>query len=98
MGSTITVADTEAAIWNRLIRPDLGDLPLVARFFLGIRFDVGDLNRMHELAVKNQEVALSAEEEAQLRAYRRVGLQLDLIRAKARLWLQQNPNGQLPNQ
>jgi len=97
MGSTSTVPDTEAAMWNRLIRPNQNDLPPeVARFFLDLRFDESDLDRMHELAVKNQEGTLSAGEEAQLRAYRRVGLQLDLLQAKARLSLQHSLNGHPP--
>lgn len=87
----------EAAIWYRLIRPDQDGLSLeLARFFLDLKFDEDDLNRIHELAVKNQEGLLSPEEEAQLRTYRRVGLQLDLLRAKARASLRHGPNGHSP--
>ena len=42
---------------------------------------------MHELAMKKQEGALSADEQADLDAYVHVGLVLDLFRAKARLSL-----------
>ena len=43
-----------------------------------------DIDRMHELAVKNQAGELSADERDELNAYRQVGLELDLRRAKAR--------------
>jgi hypothetical protein len=93
MGTMSGESNLEAAIWYRLIRADQDDLSgELARFFLGLRFDADDLNRMHELVVKNQEGSLSADEDAQLRTYRRVGLQLDLLRAKAQTSLQHNPN------
>jgi uncharacterized protein YnzC (UPF0291/DUF896 family) len=79
---------TTALIWNRLLRPDHGDMPPeAARFFLHLAFDQQDLDRMHELTVKNQERGLTPEEQDELRTYRQVGLQLDLLRAKARLSL-----------
>ncbi len=39
---------------------------------------------MHELAVKNQAGTLDADEAEELRNYRQIGLQLDLLRSKAR--------------
>ena len=82
MGASITVPDNEVAIWTRLLRPDRDDLaPETARFFLGLSFDERDRNRMHELAVKNQDGELSSAEEIELRDYRRVGMQLDILRA-----------------
>ena len=85
---------TEVSVWNRLIRPDRGDMsPETAKFFLQLEFDPDDLKRMHHLAVKNQEGALSRAEEEELREYRHIGLQLALLHAKARLSLQQPRNG-----
>ena len=48
---------------------------------------------MRELAEKNQAGSLSAEERADLDAYLRVGLLLDLWRAKAELSLEGAANG-----
>jgi len=76
---------TPAAIWNRLIRPDKDGMPPeAARFFLNLAFDQETLDRMHELTVKNQSSSLTADESEELKNYRQVGLELDLLRAKAR--------------
>jgi hypothetical protein len=96
MVSTVAVPDSDAAIWERLIQSREGNLPPeVARFFLSLEFSERDLNQMHALATKNQEGSLSDEERAQLRAYRRVGLQLDLFQAKARLTLRNSADAPL---
>jgi hypothetical protein len=82
-----------AAIWSRLLRADQGDLsPEAAQFFLHLAFAPQDLQRMHELTVKNQEDALSSAEQEELRHYRQIGLQVDLLRAKARLSLKRSTN------
>ncbi len=62
--------------------------PEVARYFLDLAFDQQDADRMHALAVKNQEGELTPDEQDQLNAYRQIGLELDLLRAKARLAVQ----------
>ena len=90
----VTQPPPAAALWNRLLRPDRGDLPPeVARFLLRLSFDQRDLDRMHELAARNQEGALSPAEQEELTTYRQVGLQLDLLRAKANLSLKRQANG-----
>jgi hypothetical protein len=77
--------NTPAAIWTRLIRPERKDMaPEAARFFLELEFDQQDLDRMHELTVKNQEGELAASEIEELQNYRQIGLELDFLRAKAR--------------
>jgi hypothetical protein len=84
---------SEIAIWERVIHPDRGDLPLdAARFFLNLAFDQDDLERMHELALKNQEGTLATDEAEALRNYRQIGLQIDLLRSKARQVIQRNPS------
>ena len=84
-------ATSEAAILGRLIRPDNGDLRAeAAEALLAIRFDSRDLDRMHELAVKNQEDQLSPTEKAEMESYRRVSFLLDLIHSKARRSLKQH--------
>jgi uncharacterized protein YnzC (UPF0291/DUF896 family) len=80
-----------AAIWNRLIRPDHDDMsPDAARYFLKLTFDKQDLDRMHALAVKNQEGKLTEQELQELNNYRQIGLELDLLRAKARRAIKQS--------
>jgi hypothetical protein len=76
--------NTPAAIWTRLLRPEENDMePEAARFFLKLAFDQQDLDRMHELTVKNQAGDLSVSEVEELKNYRQIGLELDLLRAKA---------------
>jgi uncharacterized protein YnzC (UPF0291/DUF896 family) len=68
-----------------LIRPDNGDLRAeAAEALLAIRFDSHELDRVHELAVKNQEDRLSPKEKAEMENYRRVSFLLDLMHSKAR--------------
>ena len=86
--------NTPAAIWSRLIRPERNDMnPEAARFFLDLEFDQQDLDRMHELAVKNQADELSADEVVELQNYRQMGLQLDFLRAKARKAIRSQAKG-----
>ena len=76
---------SEAAILGRLIGPDDGGLsPAAADALLAIRFDRHDLDRMHELAVRNQQDKLTAQEKAEMENYRRVSFLLDLLHSKAR--------------
>jgi len=76
--------NSEAAIPSRVIRPDNGDLrPEAADALLAIRFESCDLDRMHELAAKNQDDRLSPKEKAEMENYRRVSFLLDLIHSKA---------------
>ncbi len=85
---------TPAAIWNRLLRPERNDMPPeAARYFLNLAFDQDDLDRMHELAVKNQAGGLTADEADELNAYRQIGLELDLLRAKASRAVQSHAAG-----
>src|SRR5262249_18549695 len=78
-------SSSEAAILSRLIRPEEDMLtPEAAEGFLDIKFEQCDLDRMHELAVKNQEGLLTAEERAEMQRYRTVGFLVDLMHSKAR--------------
>ena len=75
----------DAGILARLIRPDDASLsPAVAEALLTIRFGQQDLDRIHELAVKYQDDALTPSERADLESYLRVSSFLDLMHAKAR--------------
>jgi len=75
---------TEAAIISRMIRPDKNDLPDdIAKGLLRLSLDQSDLDRLHELVVKNQDDALTAAEKTELESYLRVSLLVDLMHAKA---------------
>jgi hypothetical protein len=83
---------TEAAIIARMIHPERADLPkdtaqAVLRLF---GLDQADLDRMHDLAVKNQDDALTPAEKVELENYIRVSYFVDLMHAKARLSLEKH--------
>ena len=78
---------SETAILSRLIRPDEDKLPAAAaeaEAWLKIRFESGDLDRIHELAANHQADALTPAERAEMETYLRVSSFLDLMHAKAR--------------
>jgi hypothetical protein len=86
MASTIT--QNETTILSRIIKPNEATLPAsAARALLELDFDDSDRRRMHELVLKNQEGALTSDEQDELEAYVHIGLVLDVLRAKARLSL-----------
>jgi uncharacterized protein YnzC (UPF0291/DUF896 family) len=86
MATATTVSQTsDTAILSRLIRPEDDTLSRsAAEGWLAIRFEKDDLDRMHELAVKNQDGKLSAKEKTAMENYRRVSFLLDLMHSKAR--------------
>jgi hypothetical protein len=78
-------ANTDSAIWNRLIQPERDDLsPDAARSILRIEFSEIDKARMHELAQRAQEGTLSESEQVEIDSFCRVGRLLDLMHSKAR--------------
>ena len=84
-------AAAEAAILSRLVKPNRADFsPEVAEALLKLDFEPTDRDRMHELAVKNQEGSLTKAEEEELHSYRRIGCFVDLIRSKARISLKKH--------
>jgi uncharacterized protein YnzC (UPF0291/DUF896 family) len=79
---------TEAEILTQVIAPDKPGLPgEVARAILDLRFNRSAVDRMHELAERNNLGTLTGAEHEELEKYVRVGSFLDLIQAKARLSL-----------
>ena len=87
----LTGSSTDAAILTRLIHPEKDDLPdEAARALLRLDFDRTDLDRIHELATKNQDDQLSPAERGELESYLRVSSFLDLMHAKARRSLRQH--------
>jgi hypothetical protein len=86
MQTTATILEkSEAAIFGRVFangRPALS--PELARHVLGLTFGEEDKARMHELAVGNQEGALSPEEKEELHNYIKVGHLLAVLQSQAR--------------
>jgi hypothetical protein len=81
----ITSSNVEAAILARVIRPEKDDLPLEqAKALLRLKYEQSDLDRLHELVVKNQDDELTPAEKEELEGYLRVSAFLDLMHAKAR--------------
>ncbi len=82
---------SEAAILSRLIRPEEDTLSSeTAEGFLRIKFEQRDLDRMHELAEKNQDGLLTPQEQTEMANYRNVGFLLDLMHSKARRAIQKH--------
>jgi hypothetical protein len=81
---------TEAEILTRFVQPNRADFPPdFAQAFLKLDLDKKDRDRMHQLAVKNQEGTLTQAETEELDAYRRVAYFIDLMRSKARISLKE---------
>ena len=88
---TTYAVEAEAGILSRLVKPNHADFsPEVAEALLKLDFDQTDRDRMHELAVKNQEGSLTKAEEDELNSYRRIGYFVDLMRSKARISLKKH--------
>jgi hypothetical protein len=85
-------AISEAAIWARLISPENTCLsPEAARSLLELRFSEQDQARMNELAQKNRDGLLTAEERQELESYVKVRDVLSLLHLKARKSLKSSP-------
>jgi hypothetical protein len=84
----------EAEIWNRTIRPGVGDLsPEAAREWLRLQLSDADAERVRELSRKANSGQLTAAEERELESYLNVGRTLEFLKAKARLSLRDNAAG-----
>jgi hypothetical protein len=79
---------TEAHILEQVVMSDQrGMSPESARAILDLRFDPSALGRMNELAEKNRQGTLTESERQEMDKYVRVGNFLNLMQAKARLFL-----------
>jgi hypothetical protein len=88
-----TVENSEAAIWNRVVDPEAGDLAReAAESLLRIHLPEADRQRVNELAEKARLGILSASEAAELENYRHVGRLLELLKSKARQSLKRLDN------
>jgi hypothetical protein len=78
-------SENEAAIWNRTIQPENGNLgPEAARSLLELKLPPADIERVNELSAKAGEGTLTDDEGRELDNYLNVGRALELLKAKAR--------------
>ncbi|MCI0458407.1 MAG: hypothetical protein L0Z62_15695 [Gemmataceae bacterium] len=83
---------TEVAILARVLGNGERRLPAkMAHYLLDLGFSDHDKARMHDLAVRNQEDALTAAEKEELFAYAKAGSLLSILKSKARRALQSKP-------
>jgi hypothetical protein len=76
---------SEIAILARVLGNGQGQLPpAIARYVLTLGFSDDDQARMHDLAVRNQEDALSPAEKEELFAYAKAGSLIGILKSKAR--------------
>ncbi len=92
MSTTTHPHENEVAILARILGNDRGGLPSeLARYMHDLGFSDGDKARMHDLAVRNQDDALSAAEREQLFAFGKAGDMLAILKSKARRTLGVKP-------
>ena len=85
---------SEAAILDRVFRPDAADWPrAAAEAILNIGFDPSDLKRMAQLMERAKSGDLSREQAEELEHYRHIGRLLELMKSRARRSLQKTPTG-----
>lgn len=89
---------SEVSILARILGNEQGQFPAqMARYILDRGFSDNDKARVHDLAVRNQDAALSAEEKEELLAYARAGTLLSILKAKARRVLRSNGKKRTPS-
>ena len=82
---------TDADILTDAISPNCGDMAEeAARSVLDWKFSETAMRQMRNLSVRHNKGELTSAEQESLDRYRRVGLLLDLIHAKARISLQRS--------
>jgi hypothetical protein len=94
MHSTTTnhTSPTEVTILARLLGNEKGQLPQpMARYLLNLGFSDAEKSHMHDLAVRNQDNALSLSEKEELLAYAKTGTLLSILKSKARRVLRLKP-------
>jgi len=91
--ATTHASENEVTILARIILGnDRGQLsPEMARHILDLGFSDRDKARMHDLAVRNQEDALSPAEKEELFAFGKAGDLLAILKSKARRTLGVKP-------
>lgn len=76
---------SEAAILDRILEPDKPTFsPEAAHDILALDFNQVDKDRMRQLSAKAREGTLTADEQAEMNNYERVGHLLNILQSKAR--------------
>jgi hypothetical protein len=90
--ATSQACPSEVTILARVLGNGEGQLPVkIARYLLTLGFSDDDKVRMHDLAIRNQDDALSPAEKDELRAYAKAGTLLSILKSKARRVLRIKP-------
>ncbi len=93
MATTAHDGETEVTILARILGNERGQIPHeLARYILGVGFSDRDKARMHDLAVRNQDDALSPGEKEELFAFGKAGDLLAILKSKARRTLGDKPS------
>jgi hypothetical protein len=88
----IHASSSEVGILARVLGNERGRLSsMMARYLLSLGFGDEDKARMHDLAVRNQNDALSPDEKQELLAYGKAGTLLSILKSKARRTLRTKP-------
>lgn len=81
---------TEAGILSRIIQPDKGGWDqAVATAILSFSFSDKDRERMHDLLERAKADELSEDDREELTSFHKAGRMLELMKARARISLQQ---------
>jgi hypothetical protein len=90
--ATTHASENEVTILARILGNEDGQLPKdLARYILGLTLSERDKARMHDLAVRNQDGALSPAEKEEMFAFGRAGDVLSILKSKARRVLNVKP-------
>jgi hypothetical protein len=90
--ATTRSAENEVTILARILGNERGKLPRdLARYILELRFSDRDKARMHDLAVRNQDDALTPAEKDEMFAFGKAGDLLAILKSKARRTLGVKP-------
>ena len=92
MSTTARTVESEVSIMARILGNEQGQLSeAMARHILGLGFSERDKARMHDLAVRNQEDALTPAEKQELIAFGKAGDLLAILKSRARRTLKIKP-------
>ena len=83
--ATTHASENEVTILARFLGNDDGQLPKdVARYILDLDVSERDKARMHDLAVRNQDDALTPAEKEEMHAFGKAATLLSILKSKAR--------------
>jgi hypothetical protein len=89
--STTQTNETEISILARVLGDERGQLSHdLAHYILGLGFNDREKARMHDLASRNQNNALTPAEKEELSAFANAGDLLSILKSKARRSLREN--------